>query len=168
VIDLRNLGSALLMLAAAGCARSGPAAGPAPLRWIVVEKRAGDVLAEGRVGDGRVDPEAVLLTMQPLYREDVAWEVAVDPGDFFVEILELTPKAQAAPGETVSARVRVARARPEELYRLTARSSQAGVTILGPSQRIVKGNSPAAFQFTSLEPGRAGIALSVEMLDGSR
>jgi hypothetical protein len=111
-----------------------------------------------------VDPQAFVLTMQPLYREDLAWEVIVDPADFFVEILEVTPNAEAAPGETVRARVRVARAKPEEVYRLTARSSQAAVRILGPSQCIVKGNAPAAFHFTSVCPGRAGILVGVERM----
>jgi hypothetical protein len=126
------------------------------------------VVAEGRVGNGQVDPDAIVLTMQPLYREDVSWEVVIDPHDYFVEILEVTPKVPAAPGETVSARVRVARARPDELYRLTARGSQGDVRILGAAQCVVRGDAPAAFRFTSLEPGRAGIAVGVEALGDSK
>jgi hypothetical protein len=137
------------------------------VRWIVVEKRVGEVVNEGRVGDGQVDPLAVILTMQPLYAEDVAWEVVIDPHDYFVEILEITPSTQAAPGETVSAKVRVGHARPNDLYRITVRASKAGVEIQGPSQCIVRGSTPAAFRFTSVEAGRAGITVGVEKVEGT-
>jgi hypothetical protein len=138
-----------------------------PVRWIVVEKTVGEIVPDGRIGEGRVDPEAVVLTLQPLYSEDVHWEVVVDPHDYFVEILEISPNRQASPGETVSATVRVGHARQNEHYRLTARASQTGVRILGESQVIVQGATPTAFRFTSLEPGRAGIAVGVEKIEGA-
>jgi hypothetical protein len=137
-----------------------------PVRWIVVEKRASELTEGGWVGDGRVDPEAVVLTMQPLYREDLEWEVVVDPHDYFVEVLDITPTSQAAPGETVKAKVRVGHARLNEHYRLTARASQSGVEILGEAECIVRGSAPATFRFTSPVPGRAGIAVGVEKLEG--
>lgn len=137
-----------------------------PVRWIVVEKRVGEIRAGGPVGDGQVDPMAVVLTMQPLYREDLEWEIVVDPHDYFVEVLEIIPKSQAAPGETVNAKVRVGHSRPNDRYRITARVSQSGVEILGEAECIVRGSSPATFRFTSLVPGRAGIAVGVEKLEG--
>ena len=100
-------------------------------------------------------------------REDLEWQVVVDPHDYFVEILEITPYAQAPLGEMVNAKLRVGRMRPNELYQLTARASQAGVEILGEGACLVRGSSPASFRFTSLGPGRTGIALVVESLEGA-
>ncbi len=150
-----------------GCAvpqESGPKR--TPVRWIMVEKRVGELVPEGRTGDGQVDPQAVVLTLQPLYSEDVNWEVVVDPHDYFVEILEITPSTQASPGETVSAKVRVGRARQDEVYRLIARASQADVEILGERERIVRGSAPVSFRFTSVSAGRGGIAIGVEKVEG--
>jgi len=150
-----------------GCTVPRESASPRkPVRWIVVEKRMGELVPEGRVGDGQVDPQAIVLTMQPLYSEDIAWDVVVEPHDYFVEILEISPNRQASPGETVSTTVRVGHARQNEHYRLTARASQTGVKILGDAQVIVQGATPAAFRFTSLESGRAGIAVGVEKIEG--
>jgi len=136
-----------------------------PVRWIVVEKRVGEVTAGGWLGDGRVDPQAVVLTMQPLYREDFEWEVVVDPHEYFVEVLEISPSRQASPGETVSAKVRVGKARASDFYRLVARPSCAEVQIIGESELRVRGGCPAVFQFTSTSTGRLGIAVGVEKIE---
>ncbi len=136
-----------------------------PVRWIVVEKRVGDVTPGGWVGDGQVDPQAVVLTMQPLYREDLEWEVVVDPHDYFVEVLEIVPGSQATPGETVTAKVRVGKAKPGDVYRLLAKASRADVQILGATEQIVHGCSPALFRFTSTSTGAGGIAVGVEKLE---
>ncbi|HVR86766.1 MAG TPA: hypothetical protein VMU54_20755 [Planctomycetota bacterium] len=133
-----------------------------PVRWILVEKRLADVIPDGRVGDGRADPEALLLTLVPLGPEDVRWQVLVDPADYFVEVLEITPSGETAPGETVTAKVRVARARKGEVYRLVARASRPDVEILGSSERVVREDAPALFRFTSRSTGRGGIAIGVE------
>jgi hypothetical protein len=135
-----------------------------PVRWIVVEKRVGEIVPEGRMGDGQVDPQAVVLTMQPLYREDLEWEVVVDPHDYFVEVLEISPSRQASPGETVSATVRVGKAKASDSYRLVARPSNADVVIQGEAEHTVRGSSPATFRFTSRAGGRAGIAVGVEKM----
>lgn len=132
----------------------------------MVEKRVGEIVPEGRRGQGQLDPQAVVLTLQPLYAEDVNWEVVVDPHDYYVEILEITPSRQASPGETVSARVRVGHARENEVYRLVARTSQPDVEIVGERECTVRGSSPASFRFTSLSAGRGGIAIGVERLGG--
>jgi hypothetical protein len=131
----------------------------------VVEKRVSEVTAGGWVGDGQVDPQAIVLTMQPLYREDLEWEVVVDPHEFFVEVLEISPSGQASPGETVSATVRVGKARATECYRLVARPSNAEVQIIGEAERRVRGDCPAVFQFTSISTGRGGIAVGVERIE---
>ena len=136
-----------------------------PVRWIVVEKRMGDVTTGGWVGDGQVYPQALVLTMQPLYREDLEWEVVVDPHDYFVEVLEISPRAQASPGELVTAKVRVARARKDDVYRLVVKASQAEVEIFGAREQIVLGDAPAVFRFTSITTGRAGIAVGVERME---
>ena len=111
-----------------------------------------------------MDPQAVVLTMQPLYREDLEWEVVVDPHDYFVEVLEISPSRQASPGETVSATVRVGKARKDDVYRLIARPSSTDVVIQGTAEQTVRGSSPAIFRFTSTAGGRAGIAVGVEKM----
>ena len=136
-----------------------------PVRWIVVEKRVGEVLPDGRLGDGQIDPQAVVLTMQPLYREDLEWQVVVDPREYFVEVLEIIPRSQATPGETVTAKVRVGKARPGDVYRLMAKASRSDVQILGESEQIVQGSTPALFRFTSISTGPGGIAVGVEKLE---
>jgi hypothetical protein len=158
------LGSAILGLW--GCS-SGPPPAPqkVPVRWIVVEKRLGEINVDGWGGDGQVDPQAIVLTMQPLYREDLEWEVVVDPHEYVVEVLGISPSGQASPGETVSATVRVGKARPGECYRLVARPSSVEVQLIGAAECTVRGGSPAVFQFTSLRAGRGGIAIGVERLD---
>lgn len=137
-----------------------------PVRWIMVEKAVGEIVPNGQNGDGQVDPGSMVLTLQPLYSEDVDWEVVVDPHDFFVEILEISPSRQARPGETVSARVRVGRAREGDIYRLTARASQSEVEIVGERVKTVRGSAAASFRFTSLSPGKGGIAIGVEKVEG--
>lgn len=158
---------AILIATAAGCAPPSVAPpGRRPVRWIVVEKQIGDLAPEGRSGDGQVDPRAPMLTMQPLFAEDVNWEVVVDPHDFFVEVLDIRPSAQASPGETVTARVRVGKARSNETYLLTARASNHNVEVIGASEMVVRGGAIALFRFTSATAGRGGIAIAVERIDG--
>lgn len=153
-------------LVLAGCVPAEPlGAARKPVRWIVVEKKMGEVVPRGQVGDGRVDPDAVVLTMQPLYREDLEWQVVVDPHDYFVEVLGISPRASASPGELVTARVRVARARMVDVYRLVARPSRADVEIVGAREQIVLGDAPTSFRFTSTTTGSAGIAIGVERVD---
>jgi hypothetical protein len=149
-----------------GCSPSQPRAGErTPVRWIVVEKRANEVTEGGWVGDGRVDPQAVVLAMQPLYREDLEWEVVVDPHEYFVEVLEIAPGSHASPGETVTAKVRVGKARPGDRYRLIAKASRPDVQILGLPEQVVQGSTPAFFRFSSLSTGPGGIAVGVEKLE---
>ncbi|HLY76249.1 MAG TPA: hypothetical protein VKU80_19265, partial [Planctomycetota bacterium] len=125
-IQFRLVAAAATVSVLSACSVPVPAAPiRMPVRWIMVEKPVGEVVPNGQNGDGQVDPRSMIVTLQPLYSEDVNWEVVVDPHDFYVEIVEISPKGQAAPGETVSAKVRVGHARPGDLYRLTARSSQA-------------------------------------------
>ena len=157
----------IVFAAAVGCTPQ--ALAPAvrrPVRWIVVEKKAGDLVPDGRSGDGHVDPRATMLSMQPLYAEDVNWEVFVDPHEFFVEVVDISPSSQASPGETVTARVRVAKARSRETYRLTARASHQDVRVIGPSETIVRGSAVALFRFTCATVGRGGIAVAVERIEG--
>jgi hypothetical protein len=165
---IRNaLVAAGVALMISGCAVApGSPPGRRPVRWIIVEKQVADIIPEGRLGEGQVDPQATLLTMQPLYAEDVSWEVVVDPHDYFVEVLEITPSTQAAPGETVTAKVRVGKAKPDSRYRLLARPSTPEVQMIGRAEEVVYGGSPTLFRFTSTSSGRGGIAVGVEKLDG--
>lgn len=159
---LCRIGTAAVLLGLSACALPAPAPTPRkPVRWIMVEKPVGDVVPLGQNGDGQVDPQSMIVTLQPLYAEDVNWEVVVDPHDFYVEIVGISPPGPAAPGETVTARVRVAHARSGDLYRLTAISSQSEVQLLGDREQVVRGGNTAAFRFTSLGPGKAGISIGV-------
>jgi hypothetical protein len=159
----------LAALALSGCAPLPTESARTPVRWVVVEKRMGEVTPDGQVGQGRVDPSAVVLTMQPLYREDFQWEVTLDPRDYFVEVLEVSPAGQATPGEVVSAKVRVGGAKEDDVYRLVATSSRTDVEILGERDQFVRGRTPALFRFTCTAPGPGGIAVGVErMVTGVR
>ncbi len=133
-----------------------------PVRWVMVEKPAAQVLTQGQSGDGRVDAGARLLALHPLYREDLQWDVVVDPHDFFVEVVEISPGTSANPGEVVSAKVRVGRAKDEDIYRLTATASRSDVRLLSARELLVRGSAPAVFQFTSASAGAGGIAVAVE------
>jgi len=155
----------LLPLSLLGCAiQSGEAAPPRePVRWLLVERRYADV-AEKVSGDGSINPDATVLAFQPLYPEDLSWEVVVDPDEQFVEVVGFSPARSARPGEVVTATVRVGKAKAGQLYRLSAKVSQADVRILGESHAIVKGSETADFRFTSCASGRAGIAVGVERI----
>lgn len=136
-----------------------------PVRWLLVERRYGEV-APTTSGDGRVNPDATVLAFQPLYPEDLAWEAAVDVEEHYVEVVGLSPAGTAQPGEVVSATVRVGKAKAGQLYRLSAKASQVDVRILGDTQTVIKGNEAATFRFTSCTSGRAGIAVGVERIGG--
>jgi len=162
----RICSGSLVAAVLSGCAvPSAPPQNRRPIRWIMVEKRLGDLLPEGLVGDGRADLESALLALEPLDAEDVSWEVQVDPHDYGVEVLEILPSPRAAPGETVTATVRVGRARTGELYRLIARAMRGDVELLGPSENTVQGSAPASFRFTSSSLGRGGIAIDVQRVE---
>jgi hypothetical protein len=152
-------------LLAGGCALPPESEGPPrePVRWLLVERRYGDV-APVTSGDGTINPDAMVLAFQPLYPEDLAWDVVVDPEEEFVEVVGFTPSGPARPGELVSATVRVGKAKAGELYRLSAKALQPDVRILGDAQVVVKGSDPAVFRYTSCASGRAGIAVGVERI----
>lgn len=135
-----------------------------PVRWILVEKEPGDVFPGGQVGDGRLDPRSRILTLEPLYPEDLQWAVVVDPQDSVVEVLEISPGAAANPGEIVTAKVRVGRTRLGESYRLSASPSRPGVTIVGSRAQIVLEGAPALFRFTSASIGPGGITVGVDRI----
>ncbi len=135
-----------------------------PVRWILVERRYADVSGTTAIGDGRVNPDAVVLAFQPLYPEDLTGEVAVDPEDPFVEVVAFSPTGPTRPGEVVTATVRVGKAKAGQLYRLSAKLLQADVRILGEATRVVQGAESAVFRFTSCTSGRAGIAVGVERI----
>ncbi|HLY10447.1 MAG TPA: hypothetical protein VKW04_14185 [Planctomycetota bacterium] len=145
-----------------GCAAIAPAPREAPIRWIVVEKRSEQLFPPGTLGDGMIDPGARVLALEPLYREDLEWEVVVEAHDYFVDVLDLSPGTRARPGEVVTARVRVGRAQKGDLYRLTAVASRPQVQVLGLTEQLVREGTTAIFRFTSSSPGAGGIAVSVE------
>ena len=155
----------LVLFSAQGCALppEGEGTPREPVRWLLIERRYADV-APTASGDGKINPEATVLAFQPLYPEDLAWEVVVDPEEHFVEVVGFSPSAPAKPGEVVSATVRVGKAKAADLYRLSAKASQPDVRILGDAQAVVKGSDTAVFRFTSCASGRAGIAVGVERI----
>lgn len=155
----------LVHISGQGCALPSETEGTArePVRWLLVERRYADV-APTASGDGKINPEATVLAFQPLYPEDLAWEVVVDTEEHFVEVVSFTPSGPARPGEVVSATVRVGKAKAAVMYRLSAKASQPDVRILGDTQAVVKGSDTAVFRFTSCASGRAGIAVGVERI----
>lgn len=165
------LGAALFaFLGGLGCtAVFGPPHGAGatkePVRWIVVERCASDLAKEGVLPEGQVEPSASLLVMQPLYGEDLDWVVSVEPHDFFVELLEVSPSGTAAPGEVVSARLRIGKAKADAGYRIIAKPLNSGVTMLSDPEQYVRGSECVLFRFTSIEGGRGGIAVGVERIE---
>jgi hypothetical protein len=92
--------------------------------------------------------------------------VKVEAHDFFVELLEIVPGRTAAPGERVTAKVRVGNARKDTTYRLSAMPSNDAVRILSHQEVIVRGSMTATYEFSSLVPGVAGIGITVDKLEG--
>lgn len=135
-----------------------------PVRWILVERQYGDLEVPPHGGDGAINPEAVVLAFQPLYPEDLTWEVVVSPDEHFVELVQVSPSSAVAPGEVVTVTVRVGRAKADQRYRLSISATEPTVQILGTPQALVRGVEPMRFSFTSSKAGRSGIAVAVERL----
>jgi hypothetical protein len=138
-----------------------------PVRWILVERRYGDVVGMA-AGDGAVNPDAMVLAFQPLYQRDLTWDIVVRPDEHFVELVGFSPRGPASPGEVVTAMVRVGQAKPGQQYRLEATPSTPDVRILGSAQAMVTGSESSCFQFTSRASGRGGIAVSVQRIIGEQ
>lgn len=146
-----------------GCAMAPGSPPKEPIRWIVVEKKAGELAEEGALGGAVLEPGAVLLVMEPVYGED--WRVTVKAHDHFVELVEVSPSGTAAPGETVTAKVRVAGGSPKNRYRLMATPTRQDVRVFDQSEHLVTAGVVVAFRFTSLTGGKSGIEVTVERLD---
>lgn len=166
--SLRRLSWGLVALALQACVVRRPeeiGAAKEPVRWILVERRYGDIGSPTADGDGRVNPDAMVLAFQPLYPEDMTWEVVISPEEHHVELVGFSPTGPAAPGEIVSATVRVGRSKVGQVYRLVAKPSQHGVSILGDSQALVTGQETSVFRFTSSISGKAGISVGVHTVE---
>lgn len=140
------------------------AGGREPVRWILVERRYGDLEAPTSHRDGAINPEAVVLAFQPLFPEDLTWDVVVSPEEQFVELVQVSPSGAVVPGEVVTATVRVGKGKPDQRYRLSISATEPAVQILGTSQALVRGVETVRFSFTSSKAGRSGIAVAVERL----
>lgn len=157
----------VLAVSLAGCVASGDP-GPTertPLRWQLVERRYRDLADASRAGDGRVDPDGLVLAFEPVYPEDLVDTSRPSPARLSVEILELFPDREAGVGQPITATVRVANAAPLSRYRLRVEALDPRVRILGERQRTVKGPETATFRFTSGALGRRGITVEVEEVD---
>lgn len=134
-----------------------------PIRWIVVERQVGDLYGPEVGGQGVIDPEAVVLVLEPLPSGPPRWQAEVTTDDFHVEVLSLVPPKEAGAGEIVTATVRVAGDRPEAAYRLTAVPCHSSIRLLDPSSQRARGNTPVQFRFTSLTGGRARVRIDAEI-----
>lgn len=135
------------------------------VRWQLVEKRYRDLADGGVAGDGRVDPNAVVLAFEPVYAEELAPEVFVSAHPVALELLSLTPADAAAIGETVTARLRVAKAELDGIYRLKATARDPDVVIHGRSEFTVRRSDVATFRFTRSSGGQGGIMIAVERIE---
>lgn len=161
-------GIPLVVLVGLAACRVSPAGPPPrePIRWVVVEKRVGDLAEARAIAGGDFAPEVRILALEPLFPEDLGWTAEVEGRGTFVEILEVTPPGLVAPGEVVTARVRVGNARPGVAYRLVARPSTPDVQIMGEAEIRVRGPEVVVFRFTSLSGGRGGIEVGVALNGG--
>jgi hypothetical protein len=153
-----------------GCVLAGPeervpAETREPVGWILIERPYGDLRGAPGAMDGRVNPNAVCLAFQPIFAEDMAWNAEVDPQEHLIEVVSIEPSRPAAPGEIVTATVRVGRALENRRYRLRARPAQEDVRIVEDPEAIVRGRAPAVFRFTSLSSGRGGIVVDAERVE---
>lgn len=135
-----------------------------PVRWVLVERRYGELAAQPDSGDGVINPEAVVLAFQPLYPEDLTWDVMVNPDEHFVELVQVNPSGAVKPGEIVTATFRVGNAKAGQHYLLSIKATEHVVHIVGATQALVSGFETARFRFTSSKAGRSGIAVAVEHL----
>ena len=156
----------LLVLSVQGCLPGIEVGGEArePVRWILVERRYGDLPDAPPSRDGKVNPDAVVLAFQPLYPEDLKWDVVVSPEEHFVELLGHSPTGSVPPGQVVTARVRVGRAKPNHRYLLEAVTTQPHVRVIGSNRVVVRGEEVSIFTFTSLTNGRGGVEIGVRDL----
>jgi hypothetical protein len=90
------------------------------------------------------------------------WDVVISPEEQFVELLSVEPSGAVAPGEVVTATVRVGKAKADQRYRLSISATEQPVQIVGAAQALVTGVESARFSFTSSKAGRSGIAVAVE------
>jgi hypothetical protein len=163
----RLLVEAIGILALAGCVAEDEfrPAPTTPVRWQLVERQYRDLADLGAAGDGRVDPEAVILAFEPVYPEDLVDASRPSPARLSVEIVELIPDREAGIGQPISATVRVANAAPRSRYRLRVEALDPRVRILGVRTRTVRGPETATFRFTSSTLGKRGITVEVEEVD---
>ena len=139
-----------------------------PVRWILVE-RSGEEIGNEFEGPGRLDSESTFLTFEPVYEEPPQPEelsVCAQPINtqpMGVELISLTPRHSARPGQIVTAVVRVADANPNSIYRLTVQPSREGVSILGNASQTVRGQDAATFRFTRTSTGQGGLVIQAEL-----
>lgn len=150
-----------------GCApaREGTVEAPASVRWILVERRAGD-LRDALAGEGAgLVPDARVLVATPVLSAGPRWSPEVRGRECpLVEVLELMPEGPLGVGETAWARLRVANARPEKLYRIRAEPIGDGTRILGPVEWVVRGSEPVRVAFTSLRAGPGTLRVFAEAI----
>jgi hypothetical protein len=161
---LRVCGFLLLL----GCASAREEARRPPgggVRWILVERRAEDLRdALGGEGAGLV-PDAPVLVAAPVPPAGARWSPEVLGRECpSVEVLDLVPEGPLGVGEVASARLRVANARPEGLYRIRGQAVGDGTCILGPAEFVVRGPEPVRIAFTSLRAGPGTLRVFAEAI----
>ena len=140
-----------------------------PVKWILVERPIADLEGILEKTD-RLTSSSTLLTFEPVYDDEPtstkisASTPVIDSSPLGVEIISLTPRHIARPGQVVTAVVRVADAQVEGVYQVTVTPSQDGVRIIGDSNQRVKGANTATFQFTRTTVGTGGISIGLEQV----
>ena len=143
-----------------------------PVQWILVERPVSDLEGFFDKPD-RLTSSSTLLTFEPVYDyEPAPTEISastpvIDARPFMplgVELLSLTPRKNARPGQVVTAVVRVADAHPEGLYQVTVTPSQEGVRVIGSNSHRIEGADTATFQFTRSTIGSGGISIGLKQI----
>lgn len=166
-MDARRLLPILASLAFSACGplRQGAPEVPGAFRWILIERRATDLRGALAAGAEALAPDAPILLATSVSPAGARWNPHVRGWECpSVEILELAPEGPLVVGETAWARLRVAGARPEGLYRIRAQPVGDATRLLGPAEFIVRGSESVRVGFTSLRAGEGTLRVFAESI----
>ncbi len=153
----------VVILTAFGLASCTAASAPparAIIGWRLVERPARELTDRGLGGDATLDPNSPVMVFEPVYEDELP--VVTRSGGRTgrtVEARVTTDPSRPAPGEVVTATVRVTHPGEGVRYEITAEPTRDGISILGSSTVIVSAGEPGVIRFTSRCQGAGGVVI---------